>query len=72
LPGIGGIEATRRLRALRGQAGQLPIIGLSARGEPDTEKRARAAGMNAYLTKPVSPGKLAEALAALSSPGMSR
>jgi two-component system, sensor histidine kinase len=68
LPGIDGIEATRRIRALSGAAGRVPIVGLSARSDPDTEKRSRAAGMNAYLTKPVSPAKLAEALAALPSP----
>jgi two-component system, sensor histidine kinase len=72
LPGIDGIEATRRTRALPGKAGQLPIVGLSARSEPDTERRARAAGMNAYLTKPVSPAKLAEVLSKMSSPGLSR
>jgi len=65
LPGIDGIEATRRIRALPGKSGQLPIIGLSARSEPDTEQRARAAGMNAYLAKPVSPAKLAEVLSGL-------
>jgi two-component system, sensor histidine kinase len=68
LPGIDGIEATRRIRALPGKLGRVPIIGLSARGEAAAEKHARAAGMNAYLAKPVSPAKLADALAALPSP----
>lgn len=63
LPAIDGVEATRRIRALPERTAQLPIIGLSARGEPQAEANARAAGMNAYLVKPVSPAKLAEVLA---------
>ena len=31
LPGIDGIEATRRIRALPGKAGRMPIIGISGR-----------------------------------------
>jgi CheY-like chemotaxis protein/nitrogen-specific signal transduction histidine kinase len=62
LPGLDGIEATRRIRALPGAAGQVPIIGISGRSEAGDESAARAAGMNFYFTKPVSPGKLAEVL----------
>jgi CheY-like chemotaxis protein len=65
LPGLDGIEATRRIRALPGEAGQVPIIGISGRNEAGDESAARAAGMNVYFLKPVSPGKLAEALASL-------
>jgi CheY-like chemotaxis protein/nitrogen-specific signal transduction histidine kinase len=64
LPLLDGLEATRRIRALPGAAAQTPIIGISGRTEGG-EAAARAAGMNAYFTKPVSPGKLAEALAKL-------
>jgi CheY-like chemotaxis protein len=64
LPLIDGLEATRRIRALPGAAAQTPVIGISGRTEGG-EAAARAAGMNAYFTKPVSPGKLAEALSRL-------
>jgi CheY-like chemotaxis protein len=64
LPLLDGLEATRRIRALPGAAAQTPVIGISGRTEGG-EAAARAAGMNAYFTKPVSPGKLAEALARL-------
>ncbi len=65
LTGIDGIEATRRIRALTGEAAKVPIIGISGRGGAAEESAARAAGMNAYLVKPVSPGKMAETLALL-------
>jgi CheY-like chemotaxis protein/nitrogen-specific signal transduction histidine kinase len=64
LPLVDGLEATRRIRALPGAVAQTPIIGISGRTEGG-EALARAAGMNAYFTKPVSPGKLAEALSRL-------
>jgi len=64
LAGFDGIEATRRIRALPGKAGQVPVIGISGRTESGGEAAARAAGMNFYFTKPVGPGKLARALTA--------
>jgi two-component system, sensor histidine kinase len=70
LPGIDGLEATRRIRALSGPAGQTPIIGISGRSEAGDEAAARAAGMNAYLRKPLSPKALSDALASvLPKPG---
>jgi two-component system, sensor histidine kinase len=66
LAGLDGIEATRRIRALPGEAGQVPVIGISGRNTDGNEAAARAAGMNFYFTKPVSPGKLAQALSELS------
>jgi two-component system, sensor histidine kinase len=65
LPGIDGLEATRRIRALAGAAGETPIIGISGRSEAGDEAAARAAGMNAYLRKPLSPQALSDALAAV-------
>ena len=65
LAGYDGIAATRAIRALPGEAGQVPVIGISGRSEGGSEEAARAAGMNFYFAKPVSPGKLAQALAEL-------
>jgi CheY-like chemotaxis protein/nitrogen-specific signal transduction histidine kinase len=65
LPGINGLEATRRIRALDGAAGRTPIIGLSGRAQAGDEDAARAAGMDAYLHKPLSPSALSDALAAV-------
>ncbi|MGD0027075.1 MAG: ATP-binding protein [Xanthobacteraceae bacterium] len=65
LPGIDGLEATRRIRALPGAAGRTPVIGISGRSEAGDEEAARAAGMDFYLRKPVSPSALSEAIAAV-------
>jgi CheY-like chemotaxis protein len=64
LPGIDGLEATRRIRTLPDIASRTPIIGISGRTELGDEEAARAAGMDSYLRKPVSPSALSEALAA--------
>jgi CheY-like chemotaxis protein len=60
LPDFDGVEATRRIRALPGRAGRVPIIGVS--GRTNAEAAGRAAGMNGYLTKPLSPSALTQAL----------
>jgi two-component system, sensor histidine kinase len=60
LPGIGGIEAIKRIRGLKAPVGRIAIVGLSGRG--DDEAAARAAGAGAFLVKPVSPRALATAL----------
>jgi CheY-like chemotaxis protein len=62
LPDIDGVEATRRIRALDGGAGRVPIVGVSGRGNAAEEGLARAAGMDGYLTKPLSPSALTQAL----------
>lgn len=65
LPGIDGLEATRRIRALAGPANATPIVGISGRAGPGDEQAVRSAGMNYYLHKPLSPSALGEAIAAV-------
>ena len=67
LPDIDGLEATRRIRALSGAAGRIPVIGVSGRSSTEEEARAHAAGMSGYLTKPISPSKLNTYLSALAA-----
>ena len=52
LPGIGGLEALRRVRAHPALAG-VPVVALSANAMPDDVAHARAAGFDDYLTKPL-------------------
>jgi len=66
LPGINGIEAITRIRALEAPLGRIPIIGISGRGED--EAASRAAGADIFLVKPVSPRALATALHEATSP----
>ena len=60
LPGIDGIEAIRRIRALDPPHGRVAIICVSGRAED--EAASRRAGADAFLVKPVSPRALATAL----------
>jgi CheY-like chemotaxis protein len=60
LPGIDGVETIRRLRALGAAGERIGIIGVS--GREQDEAKAREAGADAFLMKPVSPRALAAAL----------
>jgi DNA-binding response OmpR family regulator len=51
IPGVDGVEVTRRLRAAKHQA---PIIMLTARDAPADIVRGLDAGADDYLTKPFS------------------
>ncbi len=67
LPDIDGLEATRRIRALDGAAGRVPIVGVSGRANAADEALGRAAGMNGYVTKPLSPSALTQVLGSLTA-----
>lgn len=57
MPGIDGLEATRRARELPGVR-TLPIIALTAGAFTEERRKALDAGMNDFLTKPIDPTQL--------------
>ena len=65
MPVFDGLEATRRIRAWETVAGRpaLPIIALTANAMAEDRAACAEAGMNDYLTKPVTGRRLAELLA---------
>ena len=59
MPRMDGYEATRRIRQLddRKKAG-IPVIAVTANAFEEDRQKARDAGMNAHIAKPVSAGEL--------------
>jgi CheY-like chemotaxis protein len=53
MPVMDGLTSTRQIRQLPGTRGQVPIVALTADVMHDTADQAMAAGMNAFLTKPL-------------------
>jgi CheY-like chemotaxis protein len=53
MPGMDGIEATRRIRAMNAPVSNTPIIALTANAMRGDEKRCLEAGMDAYVAKPI-------------------
>lgn len=64
LPGLDGFQLARLIRQREGGAGHLPIVAITARSGGDEEVRARKAGMDGFLRKPLSGTQLARAMEA--------
>jgi len=62
LPGMDGLEATRRLKRNPTTAA-IPIVCLTAHAMHGDEARARRAGCDGYLTKPLDARSLADDVA---------
>lgn len=64
MPVLGGLEATRTIRGLqRADAKTVPIVAMTAEAFEETIQEAKKAGMNDYITKPISPNLLFKTLA---------
>jgi two-component system, cell cycle response regulator DivK len=62
LPGLDGLELTRRLKADPGRR-DIVILALTAYAMKGDAERARAAGCDGYITKPIDPGTLPAVIA---------
>jgi DNA-binding response OmpR family regulator len=58
LPGIDGLEVCRRIRALPGGLGRVPVIMLTAKGDPMDRIIGLELGADDYLPKPFEPREL--------------
>ena len=68
MPGLGGLEVCRRLRADPATR-TLPVLMLSAAASEEDRRAGLESGADAYLTKPFSPRALLAAVAAYLGPG---
>ena len=60
LPGIDGLEATKRIR----QSGNVPIIAITSFAMTGDRERLIAAGCNGYIEKPINPETIMGEIAA--------
>lgn len=62
MPGMDGLETCSRISA---EHPGLPVVILTARDDRELEDRCMANGASKFLTKPLRPGQLEEALASV-------
>jgi CheY-like chemotaxis protein len=63
MPIMGGVEATRRIRALGGAWSRIPIVALSANVLPEQVDTYHQAGMDDHLAKPINPRDMLSTIA---------
>jgi PAS domain S-box-containing protein len=68
MPNMDGLEATRQIRALDGKAANTPIIAMTANAFADDRHKCMEAGMNDFISKPISIDGLLDRLAHWVSP----
>jgi len=60
MPEMDGYEAAKQIRAMQAQGSRVPIVALTANASAEDRERCLAAGMDDYLTKPITSAKLTE------------
>jgi len=58
MPGMDGMEATRRIRAMEGPISETPVVAITANVLADQKSSYAAAGMDGVVAKPVSAAAL--------------
>lgn len=64
MPALDGLDATRAIRALDGEAARTPIIALTANVQPEQVERCREAGMDDHCGKPIQVSELVRVMSA--------
>jgi signal transduction histidine kinase/DNA-binding response OmpR family regulator len=70
MPVLDGLEASRRIRAMDGPCGRIPIVALTANATAADRQRCMAAGMDDFLTKPFEAADLHAMLARWGAPAL--
>ena len=69
MPEMGGVEATAIIREReRGRGGHIPIVAMTAHAMAGDRERFLAAGMDEYVSKPISQERLREVVRNLGAP----
>lgn len=62
MPVMDGLSATRAIRAMACPTSQIPIVALTADVLQDAKDQAQAAGVSAFVAKPIKPEELASVI----------
>jgi signal transduction histidine kinase/DNA-binding response OmpR family regulator len=66
MPDLDGFDATREIRRLEAATGiRVPIVAMTANAMPGDRERCLAAGMDDYVTKPISLAEIARVLSSI-------
>jgi signal transduction histidine kinase/CheY-like chemotaxis protein len=65
MPGMDGVEATKRIRSGRTEGSLTPILALTANADPADAAFYRQCGMNGVVEKPIKPERLLDAMSSV-------
>jgi two-component system sensor histidine kinase/response regulator len=72
MPGLDGYQTTAELRRLEGSDRHTPVIAMTATATEGERERCLAAGMDDYLSKPITRASVSASLARWTTPAESR